>query len=197
MSAKLLDYMSSSEIKNQELKSAAASMTTAHSDRVTWSGLSSYLRLQIRTPYAPCEALRPGLKGSTMDNGHHHHHSFLTKLGFATLTCNAAFALYRSRDDPSSAARVRGRRMRSRRAARLLPPEVRARRRGPAADQGRGVGAHDAAHSHVRVQGRAADAACRRCPGVVHGGRDCRRWVLGVVAQPLKPDRNWICSSLH
>ncbi|KAF8697617.1 hypothetical protein HU200_035805 [Digitaria exilis] len=42
-----------------------------------------------------------------MDIGH--HHSFLTKLGLAVLTCSAALALCRSsRDDPSSAAFVAG-----------------------------------------------------------------------------------------
>ncbi|CAL5050976.1 unnamed protein product [Urochloa decumbens] len=35
-------------------------------------------------------------------------HSVVTKLGFATLTCNSALAIYRSRDDPSSVAFVAG-----------------------------------------------------------------------------------------
>ncbi|CAN6179385.1 unnamed protein product [Urochloa humidicola] len=35
-------------------------------------------------------------------------HGFLTKLGFATLTCNSALAICRSRDDPRSIAFVAG-----------------------------------------------------------------------------------------
>ncbi|RLN12640.1 hypothetical protein C2845_PM09G03240 [Panicum miliaceum] len=35
-------------------------------------------------------------------------HGALTKLGFATLTCNSALAIYRSRDDPRAVAFVAG-----------------------------------------------------------------------------------------
>lgn len=35
-------------------------------------------------------------------------HGVLTKLGFATLTCNSALAVYRSRDDPRAVAFVAG-----------------------------------------------------------------------------------------
>ena len=59
---------------------------------------------------------------------------------------------------------LRARRGRRAPAALRLPPRVRARaRRGQARGrhQGRGVGADDAAHDDVRVQGGAADAAGR------------------------------------
>jgi hypothetical protein len=38
----------------------------------------------------------------------YHHHSLLTKLGFAALMGNSALAIYRSRDDPHAVAFVAG-----------------------------------------------------------------------------------------
>jgi hypothetical protein len=77
--------------------------------------------------------------------------------------------------------RLRAGRRRRARAALPLPPQVRARRRGRPEHQGGGVGADDAAHGHVRVQGRAAHAAGRRrrCLGDGSGDRGWR--LLGVL----------------
>ena len=76
---------------------------------------------------------------------------------------------------------VRARRRRRARGPLPLPPQVRARRRGWPESQGGGVGADDAAHCHVRVQGRAAHAAGRRrrCLGDGGGHRGGR--LLGLL----------------
>lgn len=107
-----------------------------------------------------------------------HRQSFLTKLGFAALTCNSCLAIYRSRGD----------RLRRDRAALPLPAQLRARRTkgGQGQDQGCRLGPDDAAHGHVRWTRRAADADTRRFSGVAHGRRDRSRRVLGHVPQPVK-----------
>ncbi|OEL29508.1 hypothetical protein BAE44_0009473, partial [Dichanthelium oligosanthes] len=75
--------------------------------------------------------------------------------------------------------RIRGRRLRLRRAALPFPPEVREWGRGQGQDKGRGVVARDGAHGDVRGQGGAACAARRRLRGVAHGGWDRGSRILG------------------
>jgi len=106
----------------------------------------------------------------------------LSRIGLAVLACNSALAIWNSWGDAGSVAFVFVA------DAALLLLFLCLRRVERAGGSGRsaraaGVGADDAAHGHVRVQGRAAHAAGRRrrCLGDGGGHRGGR--LLGLLPQ--------------